>query len=39
MKGYFTAGGFYGNVDGRYMLFSSESDYYETVRGESEDAD
>lgn len=36
MKGYYTANGYYGYVDGRYVLFSSESDYYETL--ESEDA-
>jgi len=29
MRGYFTGTGFYGLVDGRYVLFSSESDYYE----------
>ena len=27
MRGYYTAGGYYGRVNGRYMLFSSESDY------------
>jgi len=29
MRGYYTNGGYYGNVNGRYMLFASESDYYE----------
>ncbi len=29
MRGYYTTTGFYGFVDGKYMLFSSESDYYE----------
>lgn len=28
MKGYFTHGGYMGLVDGRYMLFASESDYF-----------
>lgn len=31
MKGYFTAAGYYGLVDGRYVLFASESDYYESA--------
>ncbi len=39
MCGYFTAGGYYGNVNGRYMLFSSESDYYEMFRQDTEDED
>ena len=29
MRGYFTASGFYGLVDGEYRLFASETDYYE----------
>lgn len=29
MRGYFTNGGYYGMVDGRYMLFASEADYYD----------
>ena len=29
MKGYYTANGFYGLVDGRYILFSDENDYYD----------
>lgn len=29
MRGYFTASGYYGLVDGRYLLFASESEYYE----------
>lgn len=38
MRGYYTAGGYYGKVDGRYILFASESDYYEFVRScEAED--
>ena len=29
MRGYFTASGFFGKVDGRYVLFASEAEYYE----------
>jgi len=29
MAGYYTNKGFYGRVDGRYMLFASESDYFD----------
>jgi hypothetical protein len=29
MRGYFTAGGFYGLVDGKYILFPGEAEYYE----------
>lgn len=29
MKGYITAGGYMGWVDGRYILFASEEDYLE----------
>lgn len=36
MRGYYTGSGYYGMVSGRYMLFSSESDYYEYVRGDRE---
>ena len=31
MKGYYSASGYYGLVDGRYRLFASEEDYYEAV--------
>ena len=31
MRGYFTASGFFGLVDGRYCLFASEEDYYEAM--------
>ena len=31
MRGYFTASGYYGLVDGRYLLFASESEYYEMM--------
>lgn len=34
MRGYYTAGGYYGLVDGRYMLFSSESDYWDQLQAE-----
>ena len=37
MRGYFTAGGYYGLVDGRYVLFASESDYYEAMEEDDED--
>ncbi len=33
MKGYPTGDGYMGFVDGRYMLFADEADYYEYVRG------
>ena len=29
MRGYYTNGGYYGRVDGQYMLFASEADYYD----------
>jgi len=29
MRGFFTASGYCGLVDGEYMLFASEADYYE----------
>lgn len=29
MRGYFTAGGYYGLVNGRYFLFADETEYYE----------
>ena len=29
MRGYFTHEGFWGLVDGRYMQFAGEADYYE----------
>ena len=31
MRGYFTAGGYYGLIDGEYRLFASEADYYAAV--------
>jgi len=29
MKGFYTGEGYMGLVDGRYVLFASESDYYD----------
>ncbi len=31
MKGYYTKEGFWGLVNSRYMLFASETDYYEMM--------
>lgn len=31
MRGYFTASGYYGLVDGSYLLFASESEYIEMM--------
>ncbi len=36
MRGYYTMSGYYGLIDGRYVLFASESDYYETLRARQE---
>ena len=36
MRGYFTANGYYGLMNGRYVLFASESEYFEAA-SESED--
>ena len=33
MKGYPVSSGFMGFVDGEYMLFASEEDYYEYLEG------
>ena len=38
MRGYFTNAGFYGLVDGQYMLFSGEAEYYEYFSDNGEDA-
>lgn len=35
MKGYFTEKGYMGYVNGGYMLFASETDYYEFLNEES----
>lgn len=29
MRGYYTGAGFFGLVNGKYMLFSGEAEYYE----------
>ena len=31
MRGYYTSRGFYGLVNGKYMLFTDETEYYECV--------
>lgn len=31
MRGYFSVSGYYGLVDGRYVLFASEADYYDAM--------
>ena len=33
MRGYFTPNGYRGLVEGKYMLFASEREYIEFVRG------
>lgn len=35
MRGYYTDGGYYGFVSGKYMLFASEGDYYDYMTGEN----
>ena len=34
MRGYYTRSGYRGLVSGRYILFASESDYYEYMADE-----
>ena len=34
MKGYYTSAGYYGLIDGRYVLFSGEAEYYEYMEEE-----
>ena len=34
MKGYYTSAGFYGLIDGIYVLFSGEAEYYEYMEEE-----
>ena len=36
MKGFYTGNGYCGYVDGRYVLFSSESEYYECVGADAD---
>ena len=38
MKGFYTSNGFCGLVDGRYVLFSCESDYYDLFETEDDAA-
>lgn len=38
INGYFTQTGYMGYVDGKYMLFASESDYYDYIE-DTEDND
>ena len=35
MRGYFTANGYYGLVNGRYQLFASETEYFELMRDDA----
>ena len=35
MKGYYVGNGYCGYVNGRYVLFSSESDYYEMMEDDA----
>ncbi len=37
MRGYYTAGGFYGLVNGRYRIFATETDYYESLESDRDD--
>ena len=39
MKGFNTSDGYMGLVDGKYILFASESDYYDPLLNRSEEAD
>ena len=34
MEGYFTSIGYFGYAEGRWMLFATESDYYEFMDGD-----
>ena len=34
MRGYYTNGGYFGLVNGRYILFASESDYFDFMAEE-----
>ena len=34
MRGYYVGNGYYGLVNGRYILFASEGDYYESMQEE-----
>lgn len=37
--GYLTANGYFGLVDGEYMLFATEEEYYEYLRERENDFD
>ncbi len=37
MRGYFTPNGYRGLIGGRYVLFASETDYYEAMDGFEEE--
>lgn len=37
MRGYYTAQGYYGKVNGKYILFASESDYFDYVSSREEE--
>lgn len=37
MKGYFTKFGYLGYADGKWMLFATESDYYDYVEDAEDD--
>ena len=37
MKGYLTGNGYMGYVEGRYILFASESDYYDYIENRKEE--
>ncbi len=37
MKGYFTGNGYMGYVNGKYILFASESEYYDYLESEKEE--
>ena len=39
MRGYYTANGYYGLINGRYSLFASESDYYDAAETDDENED
>ena len=39
MKGYYVSTGYMGYVEGKYILFASESEYYEYMKGVSENDD
>ena len=34
MEGYFTSIGYFGYIEGCWMLFATESDYYEFMEGD-----